>query len=278
MALIVKYGTDAQRQNLLLELGRPFFTTDTQQFYMGNGVTMGGVYAGGGVNLTVASAPTVTKTLSRVTSGDKNGLFYYLRQSSSDVALDPLNSGRINCISSGALAGGVLNNLFDRGAYHASGTISGYTRSILTSNVAGNWVAFDLGAGTSIRLTNYTLQNGLYDAGHLMRNWKLQGSLNAGLLPFDLTNIPSMTWVDLDTRVNDTTLTSVAQWVNFIPSVTSTAYRFFRLLSTGASANGQQYFQLGQIELYGETTVTLQLPLGFTGWLQTPGGLYLPYA
>jgi len=42
MSLILKKGTDVVRQTLLLEDGRPFWTTDTKRLFIGDGITLGG--------------------------------------------------------------------------------------------------------------------------------------------------------------------------------------------------------------------------------------------
>jgi len=44
--LLFRRGTDSDRQNVVLSLGEPGFTTDTNRLFIGNGVLSGGVLAG----------------------------------------------------------------------------------------------------------------------------------------------------------------------------------------------------------------------------------------
>jgi hypothetical protein len=46
MAIRVRRGTDAQRLTVVLQDGEIAWTTDTQEFYVGDGVTLGGVFIG----------------------------------------------------------------------------------------------------------------------------------------------------------------------------------------------------------------------------------------
>jgi hypothetical protein len=46
MAIRVRRGTDAQRLTVVLQDGEIAWTTDTQEFYVGDGVTLGGIFIG----------------------------------------------------------------------------------------------------------------------------------------------------------------------------------------------------------------------------------------
>jgi len=46
MAIRIRRGTDAQRLTVVLQDGEIAWTTDTQEFYVGDGVTLGGVFIG----------------------------------------------------------------------------------------------------------------------------------------------------------------------------------------------------------------------------------------
>lgn len=48
MAIRVRRGTDAQRLTVVLQDGEIAWTTDTQEFYVGDGVTLGGIFIGPG--------------------------------------------------------------------------------------------------------------------------------------------------------------------------------------------------------------------------------------
>jgi hypothetical protein len=56
MSLQIRRGTDAQRQQVVFDLGEIVYTTDTKKLYIGDGV--GGVGTAGGVNVLASSAGT----------------------------------------------------------------------------------------------------------------------------------------------------------------------------------------------------------------------------
>ena len=70
MALQFRKGTDAQRQAITPAVGEPIWTTDTHVLYVGDGVTLGGITAGGGGGSTSRTTATVTSaSLSASSSG-----------------------------------------------------------------------------------------------------------------------------------------------------------------------------------------------------------------
>lgn len=81
LKLIVRRGTDVDRQNVLLDEGELGYTTDTKKLYIGDGATYGGVLIGG--NQFKGSVGDIT-TLTDVVSGDlaydnnTNSLYYYM--------------------------------------------------------------------------------------------------------------------------------------------------------------------------------------------------------
>ena len=58
MAIRVRRGLDIDRLTVILEEGEVAFTTDTQMFYVGDSVTLGGIFIGPGV-----AAPTTWGTI-----------------------------------------------------------------------------------------------------------------------------------------------------------------------------------------------------------------------
>lgn len=64
--LIVRQGSDADRQSILIKSGEPVFTTDTHRLYVGNGALSGGTLVG---NKFQGIGPTITNFIHAV-SGD----------------------------------------------------------------------------------------------------------------------------------------------------------------------------------------------------------------
>lgn len=62
----VRRGTDAARQTVVFDVAEPVFTVDTSQFYIGDGLTTGGISAGGlpssAQNFTIVSTTTSETT------------------------------------------------------------------------------------------------------------------------------------------------------------------------------------------------------------------------
>ena len=60
MAIRVRRGTDAQRLTVVLQDGEIAWTTDTQEFYVGDGVTLGGVLIGPAIGSFVPTTRNLT--------------------------------------------------------------------------------------------------------------------------------------------------------------------------------------------------------------------------
>lgn len=61
--LLVRRGTDSDRQTVTLSLGEPGFTTDTKRLFIGDGSTLGGVVAGNKYLGQVATPSNITTAL-----------------------------------------------------------------------------------------------------------------------------------------------------------------------------------------------------------------------
>jgi len=85
--LIVRQGTDSERQNIILNSGEIGFTTDTERVFVGNGTDSGGVlvgnkFKGSGPDITIFSPAEVgdtvynsdTRIQYRLESGDGSNL------------------------------------------------------------------------------------------------------------------------------------------------------------------------------------------------------------
>lgn len=46
LKILVRQGTDNERQNVIFNSGEPAYTTDTKRLFIGDGVTIGGILAG----------------------------------------------------------------------------------------------------------------------------------------------------------------------------------------------------------------------------------------
>lgn len=160
-------------------------------------------------------------------SGDDKGLFYYLGSSKRTTTWsNPHLSGIVEGSMSSAYEPSFNRPdfLFDRLPNYA----------IATSDAPNSWYKVDLKAAKvkpnyySIRARDYPNNN--------PSNWKLQGSEDGS------------TWTDLDSQQNRNLQQN--EWSSHSVS-SSTYFRYFRLLQTGLSTNGDNYFCVGEMELYG---------------------------
>lgn len=87
-----------------------------------------------------------------------------------------------------------------------------------------------------------------------MRNWILQGSNDVATN--DAAGVSGATWDDIDTRVNDTSMSTGSfgsDAVYTANEANTTPYRWFRIINTGLNASGtDNNMQLSEIEFYGE--------------------------
>lgn len=61
--LLVRRGTDTERQSITFALGEPGFTTDTKRLFVGDGVTPGGISTGVKFHGVLATEPVTTTAL-----------------------------------------------------------------------------------------------------------------------------------------------------------------------------------------------------------------------
>ncbi len=169
-------------------------------------------------------------------TGDANGLFYYL--GTEGIQKNWFNPSTSKVVTISKSSGSSSTDfLVDR-------QLSAWA----TSNTANQWVAIDLGSRYKLLIKHYIVQHD-GEGGYQLRNWKLQGSNNPA--SNSVTDINAATWVDLKTHANDTSIQGGSGWGSFpVPDI-STAYRWLRILSTGKNASGSNYLVLGEIELYG---------------------------
>jgi len=190
----------------------------------------------------IASGAFQAVNLTYSAVGDTNGVFYFLGTNyGADPWSNPVTSTQISAFRF-ANGAGTVADLFDR-----------TTNTTNTSGAATtDYVFMDLGANRSLLPNRYTLRN--YDQpNRAIRNWKIQGSASVPA-PYNDANITSATWVDLDVRVNDTTMPGnvASVWATYTPNQSnSTPYRFLRLFRTGVDSLGGNYLTTAEIEMYG---------------------------
>lgn len=118
-----------------------------------------------------------------------------------------------------------------------------------TDNNSGEWFAVDLGVGTTLVLSKYTLAMETSHTTQSPRNWKIQGSNS---VTWSTGGVAAATWTDLDVRTSDATVAS-PNWngVFTVNGGVTTAYRYIRFLNTGANLAGSNFIQVSEVEFYG---------------------------
>lgn len=186
------------------------------------------------------------QTFTYASDGDTNGLFYFLGRNFNTIPWEnPHTAGRVVVQNSSILVG-TLDFYVNR---ESSG-------DIITNNTPNSWVSVDVGSGQALVVNDYTLQNrgsNGADNSRAIRNWILQGSNDAA--SNSISDIAAATWVDIDTRVNDTTMaTTSVSFGNYSGFSVPAAYRWFRIYQNGVNAFGSDHLAISEIELYGVFT------------------------
>lgn len=159
--------------------------------------------------------------------GDQQGVFWYLGTNGlSQNWVNPVTLGALN-ISASSLLAGTVNQIVDR----ASNSLW------YTANSPNQSVVFDLWRWR-LTPTDYVIRHS-GETGFYLRNWKLQGSND------------NATWIDLDTRSNNTTINAINAWGRFSVSGATASYRYLRLLQTGVNSNNDNFLVLAEVEFYG---------------------------
>ncbi|MCL6750063.1 hypothetical protein KBT16_03355 [Nostoc sp. CCCryo 231-06] len=165
-------------------------------------------------------------TLSFVSNGDANGLFYYLgRQKNTTAWSNPHGNGLT--VSASAVDNGSVDQLCNR-----------IGNDFWTPSVPNSWVSFYILSG-KLNCRHYSIKSRETHTDYYPRNWKLQGSND------------NSNWVDLDTQSNNAGLSSPAQWLSLPVTATNDYYSYFRILNTGVSSSNYYHLCLGEVELYG---------------------------
>ncbi|MEH2148235.1 hypothetical protein [Nostoc sp.] len=169
-----------------------------------------------------------TSTSAFVSSGDNNGIFYYIGTSfGTTVWSNPSGNGVY--VSASSIGAGNVDTLIDR-----------MNSSFYTNSTPGSWVKFGLGSA-KLKCNHYSLKSRADSGDYYPRSWKLQGSND------------DTTWADIDIQSNNSSLIANSQWLS-IPVTSNVAYSYFRILNTGFNSAGYDHLVLGEVELYGEYT------------------------
>lgn len=118
---------------------------------------------------------------------------------------------------------------------------SGISSQFFTNNAANSWVQWDLGTGYSLVLNEISLRQ-RDESGHHWRGITIAGSNDGS------------TWTD----IQSITSTAGQNVIEDFAITSSTPYRYFRLTHTTGDSSGQNYFTLGEIELFGTLTYPVE--------------------
>lgn len=163
--------------------------------------------------------------LTFATSGDTNGIFYYLGTArKTQDWVNPTNIGLL--VSASSIEHGSVASLVNRDE-----------SEFYTGNLPNSWVSFNIAIAGKLKCNYYSIRV-RNSTAYYPRNWKLQGSNDGS------------TWNDLDIQTNNIILNTASQWLS-IPLSSPTAYSVFRILNYGVDSEGSNYFCLGEVELYG---------------------------
>jgi hypothetical protein len=181
---------------------------------------------------TPTASPTTTYTGTWVSNGDANGIFYFAGQNwnTGGTWTNPHTAGRIN-VTASSLLSGTVDLIVDRA-----------TSDTYTTNAANSYYVFNLGANKSLALTDWTYRSRSGVTTSTPTAMSLEGSND------------NSTWTAIDSHT--LSVTSAGQWFHW--SATSAGYRYFRLKQTAVTSSGDNYFTIGEFELYG--TLTYSLP------------------
>lgn len=175
---------------------------------------------------------TNSKTLTYVSDGDTNGVFYYLGTNKNTQAwANPASA--IVFTASSFLSGRGPDKLADR-------SINEITNDAHTNTENNAWFKVDLGSANKLAISYYTLQ-ARNTTDQQPRSWILQGSKD------------DLTYIDIDSQSNNSILSNGTFYSKGISNQTE-SYRYYKLTQTGLNSSGANYFVLGEWELYGTLT------------------------
>jgi hypothetical protein len=175
--------------------------------------------------------------LTYATDGDTNGLVYYLGTNGlASTFTNPAITGILPVLTS-STEGFTPNNLTDR-----------IQNEWYSGNSPGSWAAWDIGNYT-ISIQKYTIRSRSTSNTNHPRTWVLEGTNTISTTT--IAGFNAATWTTIDSRLTDTTLSTVNQYYTMTANASSNSFRYLRMRNTGVESSGTNYLVLGEIEFYG---------------------------
>lgn len=194
------------------------------------------------------SAPTSPQTFTYVGDDDAAGLFYFLGRNKGIASwTNPHTAMYMTVILEDNIIGDPITD-----AYTLVNRVA--DAAYASANFVGHWFAFDIGVGNSLTISDYWMKQRSDTSTQAMRNWDLEGSNDVATS--DITGVNAATWTNLESRINDTTMPiSTGSTGRYTVGGSPSAYRFFRIISTGVNANPPDIaMQVCEFEMYGVLT------------------------
>lgn len=184
-------------------------------------------------------------TLSYVSTGDNNDLFYVLSSNGRRAAWSSISGVAVDYVASGS-----------NPSYADISISAGISfGTFITSSGGTPWIVFDIGKNKTnrkIRLISFvTFTRSIGDSA--LRNFSIQGTniINT----FDVTGVNAATWATIKTYTNDTRMSTSANILAIYSFTTDESFSFFRylrILCNGAASNGIVELSLNRVLLYGD--------------------------
>ena len=271
LKLLVRRGSNADRQTIVLSQGELGYTTDTNRLFVGDGVNIGGIVTG---NKFVGSQPDVT-SITNVTQGDyafdsdsnKLNIFtggqdgtgspsnianwtsvggVYEGSEDGSIVVNPItNQISVGVLSAGDIGPGALGDSLD---------IDGTGRLILNDNIKTNSITTKFG-------TSHLKLQGNLNINNVNYNWPAFTSSNL-FLQSDVAG--NLMWSEATAPVSIFVSGAASQIPvgSIMPFVSAANAPFGWLLCNGQSVSGTSYRELSAVigTSYGGTSSAFNVP------------------
>lgn len=172
--------------------------------------------------------PPLSHACTYVSDGDTNGAFYFIGTAYASMAWANPQSNGLTVLNNGGMLGGSLSNITNRAADDNYG-----------GDNPNSYYTFQLGTGRSLSLTDWSYRSRAVNFSSLPTAMKIQGS-NTG---------NGIDWADINAQTG-ITFSGVSEYKLYTLSASS-AYKHFRLIQTAATTDANNFFTIGELELYG---------------------------
>lgn len=270
LKLLVRRGTDQERQNVILSQGELGFTTDTKRVYIGDGETLGGIAVGGSSFL--GSATSVHETFTSAAVGDtafdsdENVMYTYVGGSGGQT--NPSNWKSIGGkYSSGDSTISIDNTNKIRVDKVAAGNFN--------ANVAGNSIEIDgsgkIALASTANINNITVRTGT-DFLTIPQKFAVEGYSTRYTLPVGGTGNNFYLETDLNGNLKWSSPSNSTSFVagtasqipvgSIMPFVSSGQAPFGWLLCNGQTVPGASYRELSAVigTSYGGNNTDFKVP------------------